>query len=100
MTDHIVTPNSICLLGKFISDLLLSMLQERSMSYIVIMLDEDAYEDTIKLYKRLNFGNLRGRIRVAVPPSNEDPSSIFQKYGKRGLVQVMSSAAPLKEQCI
>ena len=46
-TDHIVTPNSIPLLGKYISPKLLELLHDNAMSYIVIVLDDDAEVNAI-----------------------------------------------------
>lgn len=94
-TDHIVTPNSIPLLGKFISPELLEKLHDKAGAYIVILLDDDAYEDAKRLYKQLNFGDLRGRIRICLPPINHDPSSIFEKLGHKGIVKLLMSSREL-----
>lgn len=91
-TDHIVTPNSIPLLGKFISPMLLDLLYYKSCSNIVIVLDDDAYEDAIRLFRELNFGDLRGRIRVVKSPIGYDPSKIFEKLGPKGIVSLLGNA--------
>ena len=49
--DHIVIPNSIAILGKTISDRLKHMLYTKAKANIVIVLDEDAFENSIKIYK-------------------------------------------------
>jgi DNA primase len=95
VTDHIVTPNSIPLLGKVISPKLLDLLYEKSSSYVVIVLDDDAYEDAISLYKQLNFGNLYGRIKIVKCPEGYDPSKIFEKLGSKGIVKLLMSAKQL-----
>jgi len=97
-TDHIVTPNSIPLLGKFISDQLLELLHDKAMGYIVIVLDDDAYEDAIKLYRQLNFGNLRGRIKIVKPPEGYDPSKVFEMLGNKGIVQLLKTARHLSDE--
>ncbi len=94
-TDHIVTPNSIPLLGKFVSDKLLEMLHDKSKALIVIVLDDDAYDDAKLLYKKLNFGDLRDRIRICRPPEGYDPSKIFEALGNRGIVKLLKNAKKL-----
>ena len=94
-TDHIVTPNSIPLLGKFISPILLDLLQENAKAYVVVVLDDDAYEDAKRLYRELNFGNLRDKIRIVKCPEGYDPSKIFEKLGNKGIVKLLKTARQL-----
>lgn len=94
-TDHIVTPNSIPLLGKFIAPELLEKLHDKAGGYIVIVLDDDAYEDAKKLYRELNFGDLRGRIRICRPPEGYDPSKIFEVLGSKGIIKLLQTATDL-----
>lgn len=91
-TDHIVTPNSIPLLGKFISPLLLDLLYHKATGLIVIVLDDDAKIDCLHLYKQLNFCDLRDRIRICLPPIGHDPSLIFQKLGNNGIIKLLKSS--------
>lgn len=95
--DHIVTPNSIPLLGKYISFKLLELLHDKANGFIVVCLDDDAYEDAKLLYKQLNFGNLRGRIKIIKTPSNYDPSKLFEKFGYEGVVDLLKTANFLNE---
>jgi hypothetical protein len=97
-TDHIVIPNSIPLLGKHLSMLLLEALHDRAQGLIVIVLDGDAYKDAVELYKQLNFGLLSGRIRICVPPEDYDPSKIFEKLGSRGIVNLLRSSRKLRSE--
>ena len=94
-TDSIVTPNSIPLLGKVLSQQLLELLHDHAKGYIVIVLDGDAYEDAKSIYRQLNFGNLIGRIRICKPPDDYDPSKIFEKLGNRGIVKLLRGAREL-----
>lgn len=94
-TDHIVTPNSIPLLGKFISPILLDLLQEKAKAYVVVVLDDDAYEDAKRLYHELNFGNLRDKIKLVKCPNGYDPSKVFEKFGARGIVKLLKSSYKL-----
>jgi len=96
-TDHIVVPNSIPLLGKYVSIKLLELLHDHAMGYIVIVLDDDAKKDSINLYRQLNFGDLRNRIKVCFPPNGYDPSKIFEKLGKKGIVKLLTTARFLSE---
>jgi len=100
VTDHIVIPNSIPLLGKFISMDLIELLHDKAQALICVVLDGDAYEDAIKLYKKLNFGNLRDRIRICQPNEDEDPSKIFEKYGNKGIIALLRTAHKLPKNHI
>jgi hypothetical protein len=95
VTDHIVIPNSIPLLGKIISDKLLEELHDKAQSLIVIVLDGDAYEDAKILYRKLSFGDLLGRIRICVPPEDFDPSKIFERLGNKGIIKLLKSSYKL-----
>jgi hypothetical protein len=55
-------------------------------------LDGDAYKDIIELYKKLNFGNLYGRIRICVPKEDLDPSKIYEKEGPNGIYKLLKTA--------
>jgi DNA primase len=96
-TDHIVVPNSIPLLGKFIADKLKELLHTKAKSFIVILLDSDAYEDAEKLYWTLNTADLKGRIKICTPPEGHDPSSIFQYLGSKGIVKLLRNSRQLKQ---
>jgi len=97
--DHIVTPNSIPLLGKFISDKLFHALQTKAMGKVVIVLDGGAEErkDMILLYKKLNTLNLYKRVRVVYLEDKMDLSLIYQKQGPRGILRNLRQAVKLKE---
>jgi len=94
--DHIVTPNSIPLLGKFINDKLYQALQEKAQGYVVIVLDEDAYEDAKVLYRKLNTGNLRGRVRLVKLKKN-DVAKIHEVLGPKGVLKILKKAKTIPE---
>jgi DNA primase len=94
--DHIVTPNSIPLLGKVISYKIKQLLIENAKADIVILLDEDAYDDAVNLYKELDFGELNGRVKICKPPYGHDSSSIYQKLGKKGIIKLLKSSRRLE----
>lgn len=93
VTDHIVTPNSIPMLGKNISDLLFRTLQEKAKANVIIFLDDDAFKSIIKLYDKLNVDKLRGRVRfIKIKPIKDtelDPSKINELYGKKGIINYL-----------
>jgi DNA primase len=97
-TDHIVTPNSVPLLGKFIPEPLLELLHDHATGYIVIVLDDDAWDDAVNLYKKLDFGKLRGRIKICKCPMDYDPSKIFETLGAKGIVKLLRGARHLTEK--
>jgi len=59
--DSIFIPNSIPMLGKFMSQHLFDKLYNNAKK-IVIVLDPDAYNDQERLYHRLNCGKLMGKV--------------------------------------
>jgi DNA primase len=59
--DSIFLPNSIPMLGKFLSEHLFTKLYENAKK-IIIILDPDAREDQIKLFHTLNCGKLMNKV--------------------------------------
>lgn len=95
--DHIVVYNSIPMLGKKLSNKLKQRLFHDSTANIIILLDDDAWENTKKLYFDLNVGKLYGRIRVIKMEEGYDIAKIHEKRGRQGVVEVMKSGYQLKE---
>jgi hypothetical protein len=84
-------------LGKYISPMLLDILHDNAMAFIVVVLDDDAWEDGLNLYRQLNFGDLRGRIKIVRCPDGYDPSKIFQIMGAKGVTKLLMGARHLNE---
>lgn len=97
--DHIVVPNSIPLLGKSLSheNILYQLLFNRTMANINIFLDDDATEYAVKIYKLLNDGRLRNKIRIITTPQGFDASLIYEKYKSKGIVSLLRSAHQIDE---
>jgi hypothetical protein len=95
--DHICIPNSIPLLGKILHDNLKNKIYEKANAEIVIVLDGEAFDDAIKIYKTLNIGKLKNKIKLCTPPYNEDPSSIFQKQGNKGIIKLLRASDIIPE---
>ncbi len=70
--DSIFLPNSIPMLGKFMSDLLFTTLYEKAKGNITICLDSDAWENSLSLYHTLNGGVLYNRIKLIKLPGDSD----------------------------
>jgi len=98
--DHIIVPNSVPMLGKFISNKLYNKLLDKANAEVVILLDDDAYADAVNLYKKLNVGNLYGKVRVIKMPQGFDISLVYEKYAIRGLKRILSLTKRLKEPII
>ncbi len=95
VTDHLVVPNSIPLLGKYIPDMLLEKLHEKANAGIVILLDNDALEDAIFLHGKLNCGRLAGKIKICHPPEGRDPSKFHEVYGRKGIIALLKTSKKL-----
>ena len=98
--DHIVVPNSIPMLGKVISDDLFTKLVKNAECKVIILLDSDAYNDAVRLYKKLNSTKLNGRVFIIKLPKGYDISDVNQKLGKKGVVNVLSTAKKIKESVL
>lgn len=70
--DSIFVENSIPMLGKFLSDLLLTTLYEKAKGNIIICLDPDAFSNALELYHTLNGGVLYNRVRLIKLPGDKD----------------------------
>lgn len=92
ITDHIVIPNSLVLLGKVIGDKLKETLFKKAKGLIVILLDGDAFNDIIRLYKELNTLELYGRVRICVPPLEYDPSKINEIGGRKAIIKLLKNS--------
>lgn len=74
--DSLFLDNSIVLLGKKMSELIFSTIYEKANSEIIICLDEDAWDDAVKLYHTLNGGRLYNKIKIIKPPKGMDVADL------------------------
>ena len=98
--DHIVVPNSIPMLGKVMSENLFSKLVRKAECKVIILLDSDAYNDSVKLYKKLNSTKLMDRVLIIKLPEGYDISDVNQKLGKKGVIDVLGTAKKIKESLL
>lgn len=102
--DCLYYPNSIALLGKFLNEKteVYKRLQERAMANVVICLDGDTtIEEVKRLYRILDQGNLRGRVRyirlgTGVIPY-KDFGEIYEAEGKCGIIRAMKEKKSFNE---
>lgn len=97
--DHMVIPNSIPLLGKTLKRdyATFKAVVEKAKVNVNILLDDDALKDAKKIYKLLKSTKLKGRVRLIECPNGYDASDIYQKFGKRGIKQLMKRAKILDD---
>ena len=70
--DSIFIPNSIPMLGKFMSDHLFDKLYVQAKGGITIVLDPDAWNDAERLYHRINCGKLMGKVNIVKLEGEKD----------------------------
>jgi DNA primase len=85
--DSIFLENSIPMLGKHISERLFKLLYENAKK-IIIVLDGDAWNDTEKLYHKLNCGKLFGKVFVMKLPEDKDVADIEGKIEEDKIFQI------------
>ncbi len=98
--DHLSIPNSIPMLGKVLNDLLFHKLMSKAEAKVIIVLDADAKNDAIKLYKKLNSGRLRNKVLIVNMPERFDISDVHQKLGSKGVVKLLTTAKKIKESLL
>ena len=99
--DAIVLPNAIPLLGKSINEdfKIYQALYERANANIIIFLDGDEVGEkaSLELYKKLNVGNLYNRLRKVNNNTMLDPSEIYSKWGKKGILYYLNHSQKINE---
>lgn len=92
--DHIVTPNSIPLMGKTLGEnsAVFDALINKSKCDINIFLDDDAIDSAYKIYRLLSGTVLKGKVKIILSPTGYDPSLLYQEYGQSGIIKAIRSA--------
>ena len=98
--DSLFIPNSIPLLGKVMGDKLWGKIYTKLTQKIFIVLDSDAWEDAIKLYKKLDGGKLKEKVFITQLPPNSDVADIFKNEGQEGLKKLLLTSRRLKESML
>ena len=95
IVDSLVYPNSIPLMGKqlYKDSRLYDMLHQKSNGNIYICLDSDTdISETKRIYKLLNKGRLKNRIRYIRMDKYKDFGEIYESEGKQGLINAISKS--------
>lgn len=86
--DMFRIPNSIPMLGKKLSWLLISKLLEKK-AKIIICLDEDAFKDVFEIYETLS--SLDIDVYIMDLSGHGDISEVYEKNGQGGIIQLMGN---------
>jgi DNA primase len=98
--DHIVVYNSIPMLGKELHPKLYDNLMRKANAWVVVLLDDDAWDRAKQIYSQLNVGRLHGKVKIIKMATGYDISQVNEDFGRNGVVDVLSSAIKLKESTI
>ena len=85
--DSIFLPNSIPMLGKVMGEKLFSLLYEKALS-VVVVLDGDAWENSQKIYHKLNGGRLFGKVWTIKLPLDKDIADLQGKLDNYEKIQL------------
>lgn len=98
--DMLYGVNTIAMLGKFLTkdSELYRKLYTKSNANIIICLDNDTtIEETKRIYKLLNIGRLRGRIRYLQIANYKDFGEVYENEGKVGIINLLKTAKTFSE---
>lgn len=95
--DHIVTPNSIPMLGKGVYSFLHSTIYENAKNKVVVLTDPDAVDDGVAFYRQLDGGKLLGRVLINFMPKYYDPAKYFEKFGMESYKRQLMQSHRLKD---
>jgi len=83
--DMFFIENSIPILGKSVSEKLWTMLYDKAQKNVIICLDGDAWEDSKKLYRKLEGGKLMNKVKLIKLPEDKD---VGELGGINGLKEI------------
>lgn len=98
--DSIVYPNCIPLMGKqlYKDSKLYESLMKKSNANIIICLDSDTdISETKRIYRLLNKGRLKGKIRYIRMDKFKDFGEVFEREGKMGLINLLRLSKQFSE---
>ena len=61
------------------------------------MLDADAKDTALEIYKLLNHGRLYNKVRIIPMEDDEDPSTLYQKGGYKEIARHLANAQQIPE---
>lgn len=95
--DHIVVENSIPMLGKKLYPLLWNKLYDNSKANVIIAIDPDAMGSVKGVYKELNGGKLRGRVKALLYRSEFDLCDLHKRLKPDDFNKLLGSYTDFKE---
>lgn len=97
--DHMVVPNSIPLLGKSLKKdyTLFNQILKYAKANVNVFLDDDAFDNAVRMYKFLDNTPLKGKIRLIECPNGYDASQIYEEFGVRGICEILKRAKKLTD---
>lgn len=98
--DALNIPNATPLLGKTLTrdNALFQSLYRKANANVIIAIDADTEISEVKrIYKQLNQGRLKGRIRYIRPQKGKDFGEVYEKYGKEGLIEELKNQNTFSE---
>jgi DNA primase len=98
--DHIVVYNSIPMLGKELHPKLYDSLMKLANGWVVVLLDDDAWDRAKQIYSKLNVGRLHGRVKIIKMKDGYDISQVNEEFNREGVVDVLKSSFKLKESSL
>jgi len=98
--DHIVVYNSIPMLGKDLHPKLFDSLMKKSNSWVVVLLDDDAWDRAKQIYSQLNVGRLYNKVKIIKMKYGYDISQVNEEFGRDGVIDVLKSSFKLKESSV
>jgi DNA primase len=98
--DHIVVYNSIPMLGKELHPKLYDSLMKNANSWVVVLLDDDAWDRAKQIYSQLNVGRLYGKVKIIKMKDGYDISQVNEEFDREGVVEVLRGSFKLKESSI
>ena len=103
-SDCIYYPNTISLMGKYLNNKteVYNKLYEKANANIIICLDGDTTINEVKrIYRVLDRGRLRGRIKYIRLNTDELPykdfGEIYEAEGRNGIIRTMKTAQQFTE---
>lgn len=85
--DSIFLPNSIPMLGKFMTQNLFNKLYDNAKK-VIIVLDPDAWDDAFKLYHKLNCGKLMGKLWIVKLDGDKDIADLKGDLTQHEIIQL------------
>jgi hypothetical protein len=88
------------MLGKDLHPKLFDSLMKKANSWVVVLLDDDAWDRAKQIYSQLNVGRLYNKVKIIKMKDGYDISQVNEEFGREGVVDVLKSSFKLKESSI